>query len=433
MGKKIQIFQGRKEGREGGKKMVKIGFLKEEPIVLAAVGVKISQTPFEKGDIQDIYEDCRANREESRKLVNEIMTKHRHLILGDFLPYAITLEDISRLAAIYFWQSVSAGNTVFGAGIEASLRVVKPNRYNKIVSNLGRISFEAYERAVNLGVPEQDARYMLPEGTLTRMIFSAPPRYLAKLANHLQNTSLPELEKIGKGINKLVQEKFGLEFPYEPLPSRWHLRVQGEDQIRDEEDSLDFWQTEHSISLNMRVKGSLAMYAQLVRQRLNLCVIEPFEAITRRGRFVIPPTFPEIVKRDYRQIAEEARQKQIELLQRGDMNFVYFLLLGQQARAMIYGKGFQVIETSRARSEGVAQWEIRNAVGIPLTRRLAEHPDLRAQIGPDCWRIGKCFQPSTFKTKKNVCRAFAQSGGNWKGTLEELLEILSERYETFAP
>ena len=411
--------------------MVKIGFLEDEPIILAAVGVKISQTPFEQGSIQDIYEECRANGEKSKALVNEIMIKHRHLILGDFLPYAVTLEDISRLAAIYLWRSVNANNLVFGAGIEASFRVIKPNRYNEVVSDLGKMSFKAYKRAVDLGVPEQDARYMLSEGALTRMIFSAPPRYLAKLANHLESTSLPELKEIGKKINSLVQKKFGLEFPYEPLPSRWLFRGQKKDQIKNEEDSLDFWKTEHSISLNMRVRGSLAMFAQLVRQRLNLCVIEPLEAIAKTGRFVVPPTFPKIIIKDYHRVAEEARQRQIELLEKGDMNFVYFLLLGQEAESMIYGKGLQVIETSRARSEGVAQWEIRNAVGIPLTRRLAECPGLRKQIGPDCWRIGKCFQPATFKTKKNACRAFSQAGGNWKGTLEELLKTLTEHHQVF--
>ena len=411
--------------------MVKIGFLEDEPIILAAVGVKISQTPFEQGSIQDIYEECRANGEKSKALVNEIMIKHRHLILGDFLPYAVTLEDISRLAAIYLWRSVNANNLVFGAGIEASFRVIKPNRYNEVVSDLGKMSFEAYERAVNFGVPEQDARYMLPEGTLTRIIFSAPPRYLAKLANHLESTSLPELKEIGKKINSLIQKKFGLEFPYEPLPSRWRFRGQKEDQIKNEEDSLDFWETEHSISLNMRVKGSLAMFAQLVRQRLNLCVIEPFEVIAKTGRFVVPPTFPEIIIKDYRRVAEEARQRQIELLEKGDMNFVYFLLLGQEAESMIYAKGLQVIETSRARSEGVAQWEIRNQVGIPITKELAKHKELEKEIGPRCWRENRCIEPQTFRIEENVCKAFSQAGGNWKGTLEELLETLTEHHQVF--
>jgi len=108
------------------------------------------------------------------------------MILSDFLPYVVTLEDISRFGAIYLRRNVNVHNLISGAGIEASLRVVRPNRYNEIVSDLGKIAFQVYQKAIDLGVLEQDARYMLPEGTLTRMIFSAPPRYLIKLANALK-------------------------------------------------------------------------------------------------------------------------------------------------------------------------------------------------------------------------------------------------------
>ncbi|MCK4454063.1 FAD-dependent thymidylate synthase [Candidatus Parcubacteria bacterium] len=436
--------------------MVKIGFIEDEPIILAAVGVKISQTPFEQGSIQDIYEECRGSElekeagklkeagnfegakklkqeverriENSKKLVNEIMIKHRHLILGDFLPYTVALEDISRLAAIYLWRNVNVLNFVFGAGIEASFRVIKPNRYNKAVSDLGKIAFEAYEKAVDLGVPEQDARYMLPEGILTRMIFSSTPRYLGKLANSSKNAPLSEFKEIGKQIETLVKEKFGLELLQETLPSEW--KFWGQEKIK-EGISLDYQGKIHSFSLNMGVKGSLAMYAQLVRQRLLLCDVEPLEGISKKGRFVVPFTFPRATRKDYQEIASQAKQKQIESIERHEQDFVYYLLLGQEAEAIIYGKGATVIETSQARSEGVAQWEIRNQVGIPITRELAKYKELETEIGPRCWREKQCIEPGTFKTKKSICKAFFQAEGNWKGTLKELLDTLTEHYETF--
>lgn len=418
------------KNKSGNKKMVKVGFLEGDPIILAAVGVKISQTPFEKGNILKLYQECRANKEVSGKIVNEIMTKHRHLILGDFLPYALTLEDISRIATLYFWRNVSALNLMFGAGIEASFRVIRPKRYNILVRNFGKMAFEVYQKAIKLGVPEQDARYLLPEGTLTRMIFSAPARYLIKLSNSLKNTPLPELNEIGKKIEALIKEKFNLEIPKEPLISEWKFwKRDGLESIK-EGISLNHQGTIHSLSLNMEIKGSLAMYAQLVRQRQILCEIEPLEEIAKKGRFVVPPTFPEILKKNYREIAKEAKEKQLKLIERKDPNFVYFLLLGQEARAMIYGKGAALIETARARSDGVAQWEIRNVVGIPLTKELAKY-GLEKEIGPRCWREGRCLEPATFKTKKNICKAFEKARGNWRGTLEELLEILSENYETF--
>ena len=407
---------------------VKIGFLEDEPAVLAGLGVKISQTPFEEGDISELYKKIQGNRKEAKKLVNEIMNKHGHMILGDFLTYAITLEDISRFAALYLWRNVNCPNLVFGAGIEASMRVVRPNRYKPIVRSLGKRAFKAYERALSLGVPEQDARYILPEWTLTRMIFSAPPRYLVKISNCLKNAPLPELKEIGEKITALVEEKFALKVPEETLPSEW--RFWGSNGT-EEGISLDYNREIHSLSLEMGIRGSLAMYAQLVRQRQFLCDIEPLEGIARRGIFVVPSSFPREIKKDYIEIATQAKKKQQQLIEKQDPRFVYQLLIGQEAASVIYGRGSGIVESSKARSEGVAQWEIRNRVGIPLTEELAKYPELGKEIGPRCWRENRCIEPATFKTKKAVCNAFNKSKGRWQGGLEELLKVLREPYETF--
>jgi hypothetical protein len=168
-----------------------------------------------------------------------------------------------------------------------------------------------------------------------------------------------------------------------------------------------------------------------VRQRQLLCEIEPLEGIAKRGIFVVPPTFPEKVIKYYQEIAHEAVLRQTELVEKRDPNFVYFLLLGQEARAMVYGKGYGIIETSKARSEGVAQWEIRNKVGIPLTRELAKYDELRNEIGPRCWREKRCIEPRTFREVKNICKVFKITQGKWNKSLEELLEMLRESYRTF--
>jgi thymidylate synthase ThyX len=408
-----------------GKIMVKVSYLEDKSFVLAALGVKISQSSFDKS-IEELYDECKADEEHSQRLVNTIMKKHEHFIISDFLPYALTLDEISRFAALYLWRNVSVYNLVFGAGIEASFRVIRPNKYCEVLGRIGKEAFQAYEKAV-VTVPEQDARYMLPEGVLTRMIFSAPPRYLGKLACSLKNKPLNELKEIGEKLEFFVKDKFGMDVQESP-PSDWSFW--GERKI-DEKISINYGGTPHTISLNMGVKGSLAMYAQLVRQRQLLCDIEPLESIARNSRFVVPPTFLKVIKEEYTEIARQAHAKQIELLERRDPSFVYFLLLGQEAGAMVYGKGYGVLETSKVRSEGVAQWEIRNHVGIPLTLKLAKYNELRGKIGPRCWREHRCIEPKTFKEKKSVCKAFLLAKGEWNKSLEELLGLLREPYETF--
>ncbi|MCX6764224.1 MAG: FAD-dependent thymidylate synthase [Candidatus Nealsonbacteria bacterium] len=441
--------------------MVKIGFLEDEPIIIAAVAAKISQTPFEKGSIEDLYEECRGKKLEeevkrlerngekekakelekeikrrianSREMVNAIIEKSGHLIFGEFLPYAVFMEGLSRFAALYLWRNVNAQNLVYGAGLEASFRVMRPNRYNTAVSELGKIAFEVYEKAVEQGVPEQDARYLLPEGTLTRMIFTAPPRHLLKLGNNLCDSPLIELKEIGSEINSIVSKEFGLKMPKEKPASEWNFWEYKSHPLK-EEISLNYGRKEHSISLQMRIKGSLAMYAQLVRQRQILCDIESLARIVGKGVFVLPASFPESIKKEYQEIASIAIGKQMKLLMNKDPDFVYFLLLGQEAWADIYGRGFSVLETSKSRSEGVAQWEIRNKVGIPLTRKLLKHPSITGnnkEIGPRCYRERRCIEPATFKTKKNICKAFLRDQGIWKGSLPALLDTLEEKYTTF--
>ncbi|MEM5829771.1 MAG: FAD-dependent thymidylate synthase [Candidatus Aenigmatarchaeota archaeon] len=407
--------------------MMKFYFWENEPVMLAALAAKISRSPFEK-NIQELYEECERDIEKSKKLVNRIMKKYRHLIFGDFSDHAIVLDEISRLATIYIWRNVSSGNLVYGAGIEASLRVLKPARYHEIVSGFGELAFETYEKAIAQGIPEEDARYLLPEGTLTRMIFSAPPRYYAKIANSLKRAPLQELNEISEKIKKVVEEKFGLEIPEEYPASEW--KFFGKEKI-DERTFFTCNGDVYSISLDMFVEGSLAMYAQLVRERGFLCLLAPMEEIAERGVFVVPPTFTETVRKEYREIAEKAKEKQIELIEKKDPNFAYFLLLGQLAKGKIYGKGVSVVEASRTRSEGTAQWEIRNKVGIPITEELAKHVELRKEIGPRCWREKMCTEPSTFKTEKSICKAFIKAGGNWQGGLNELLDLLKETYDVF--
>lgn len=406
--------------------MVKVGFLADEPIILAAVAAMVSRTPFERGSIEDLYNMAKTSKKESIELVNKIMKQMGHMIFGDFLPYAVTIEDLSRFAALYFWRNVNVQNLIFGAGIEASFRVLKPNKFNEVISDFGKEAFDCYQKIINLGVPEQDARYILPAGMLTRIIFSAPPRYLAKIANILKNTPLEELRELGQKISELISKKFNLNIPEEFVPSRW--QIWGGKTIKLEM-RVNYRKMTDLPFLNGGISGSLSMYAQLVRQRLILCDIEPLEGIARQNGFIIPPTFPQEAVEIYKNIAEKAKKRQVDLIEKKDPNFVYFLLLGQEARAKIYGFGSALIESSKTRSCGTAQWEIRNIFGIPLTFKLARYTKLKTEIGPRCWREKRCIEPSTFKTKTQVCQAFLKYKGNWREDLEDLLNILQQPYE----
>jgi hypothetical protein len=176
------------------------------------------------------------------------------------------------------------------------------------------------------------------------------------------------------------------------------------------------------------------MFADLVRQRQQLCNIESLEGIVERGTFVVPPSFSKEIRESYENIAYKAKEEQMRMVRKRNRGFVYSLLLGQQAFANIYAKGAGVIESSKARVDGVVYPELRSNFGIPLTRRLAKYSDLKKLVGPLCWRERKCIEPPALKTKENICPVypvFIRAKGKWEKPLSEILNLLGEDCGTF--
>ncbi|MEA2065751.1 MAG: hypothetical protein U9O65_01405, partial [Thermotogota bacterium] len=63
----------------------------------------------------------------------------------------------------------------------------------EVVGDFGKQAFGLYEKILEEEVPGQDARYVIPESALTRVIFAISPRYLLKLHNILKNSPVKSL------------------------------------------------------------------------------------------------------------------------------------------------------------------------------------------------------------------------------------------------
>ncbi|OYT43224.1 MAG: hypothetical protein B6U88_01635 [Candidatus Aenigmarchaeota archaeon ex4484_56] len=391
--------------------MVEVHYLEDHPAILAALGVNISNSDR---DWKDIYKICREDFKESEKLVKDIVKKHKHNILLDFTSSAIILDNISRLGAIYFWRNVSAPNLVSGGGIERSFRVVEPRYFREETEDLGNYSLEVYNSAIEDGVPYQDARYVIPEGALTTIIFSSTPRYYSKLANTLKESPLEEIKEIGESIEKILREK---EIP------------QTDEKVFESWDFFESKREDTNPPFKYKVDGSMAMFAQLVRERQALCNMESFENISKKGEFVIPPTFTEKVTSEYRELAKEALEEQISKIDKGEPTFAYPILLGQKASADVEFTHAGKIESSKKRCCGVAQWEIRDNFAIPVTQEL--YKQNIKETGPRCYRENKCVEPPTFKKNKSECPVFEKYEGKSPESLEEVISLLYTPYEIF--
>lgn len=405
----------------------KVNFLEDDWIFLAATAARISQSSFEK-KIEELYQSEKENEEKSLQRVKKIVEQYHHLILGDFSNFGIAIENTTRLASLYFWRMINKENLIFGAGIETSQRVVSPIDFHFSLTEFGAKTLVFYQKLINeFKIPPEDARYILPLGVFTRLFFSAPPRYLAKIASELEISPLLELRKIGEKISKIIKEKFKVNFPREKLISTWNFW--GKEEIN-EKIKIRNHRNLYFLAIKMGIKGSLAMFHQLVRQRGILVVIEPLEAISENSEFIVPPTFSKEALEIYKELAKEAKENQKKLIKRGDPSFAYFLLLGQRARAKIYGFSFGILEAIKNRLHGTAQWEIRNTFAIPLFKKILKlNSELKEFLFPPCQIEGKCFEPLLFRIKKSVCPIFVTQMK--KLDLEKFLELLSVKYDVF--
>jgi len=361
---------------------VRVLVVEDEPWNIRRLAVEVTSTS-PSVPIEELVEGVRSKGvEENRRYVTGIVKKFGHNIVLEFGRRALILDGVSRFTALYIWRMINIHNQIYGAGLETSLRLVKPP-FRCIDEHSERIYKRAeplYLELVEKGVPTQDARYVLPEGVQTRIIFNFDPgleRYWLKIVNGL----LPKLEEHETIAEEICRHLGGHVQTFEEPPTVWRYEGLG---------PLPRHRGEYGPAFSgpmvaWAIDGSLSMYAQLVRQRLALVVLRPIRGIAESATFTVPPSFDSHQEEAYKEVAYKAAEEQ----ERAE--FVgYSLLLGQVAYADFYIYGPWAIEKmAEARSCGTAQWEIRTLIGVPLAREY--------DVPLRCERLGYCREPRRFE------------------------------------
>ncbi len=410
---KMQIVKGDEWGY--GKLEIKL-IEEKRPLILGAVAGKISQYSLDKKVEEIIEEIKKKGQEEIEKYISRVMG-YGHLVLGEIEDRAIVFDKITRAAALFLWSNVSAHRQMFGAGVEASFRIISPKYFHpSLEKEFVDRALKLYYAAIDKGTFPQDARYVLPEGTQTRIIFAPKFRYIIKLANAFkQYDNIEEFKEIGERLTDIVKGAGWGAIITEELPSEvWEIlsdkiiiRNRNEDKKNKRKSSIRKSECE---TPTLCIKGlyiSLSALAQLVRERMMFAYPEPLSNLPYNAEFVIPKSFedhPDIVE-NYKELAKYAVKKQRELLDKGDPNFIYYLLMGQVIKVNIEGwRNNPIIQSASKRGCGVAQHEIRGKYGVPLIFALYYGADIIA--GPPCVSEGICTEPSTFKKKFSTCELF---------------------------
>ncbi len=322
-----------------------------------------------------------------------------HRMGGEMVTPRILIVKPTRFEALALWDKVNTFNGIRLSGLERSLRIQRPPfaTIDKESKEQQDEALPIYEELLKRGVPEEDARYLLPEGLITTIIFDASDnqlRYVAKLANSFFEkpgwSQLERMQKITKGMRKLVKEELGF-IPNEEGTSTWDFYGEFErwrEKVgygkRGEQGDRNLF----SWVVNLDLDGSLSMYAQAVRQRQGLVELEPVESIARRATYVIPKTFDRQAKKEYKKIAKLATEIQINKLENGDPTFPYNMLMGQKARAKFHMVAANAPYMITHRFCGTAQWEIRERIGYKSFKEL----EGLAEVGPRCITLKECWE-----------------------------------------
>jgi len=406
--------------------MIEIRLVKNEPVVFGAVGAAILDK--DTRTILEIYEHYTEHQDEAIKLVDRIL-KSKHMIVGHFLPQAIIIQGLTRLGAMYIWRMINTQSLVFASGLETSLRISKVASVRPNVGKLGQSSLNLYQKAIGLGIPAEDARAVLLEGgTETNIILSASHRDYLKIANALMSADLPELQEMGETISKLVLEDSKMNIPRELPATTWPFW--GEEKIQ-QRISLHCTGTIPSITVTLGTEQSYYTIAQLVRERPVLISPEPLEQAARSGSFDIPLSFSEHsdIVREYKELALLLHQEQMTRISNKDPTFADFLCLGQRSKLSITLNGYGAITFSQKRCCGAAQRPIR-IPGIQVTRNLlAKYPDFEKELGPGCWKTGRCIESPRFRAN---CGVFAKYNGQRPDSLNEVFKLLATPQRKFS-
>ncbi|MEM5819971.1 MAG: FAD-dependent thymidylate synthase [Candidatus Aenigmatarchaeota archaeon] len=399
--------------------MPNISLINEDILTIQCIAAYFSQTNFKISTNEIINKVKEMSEKEKSKLIEKIVNSFGHNIIYEINSPAVIFDDISRFSMLSIWNMISSQKEIYGSGIETSLRLVKPeNHVKEIDKNYYYNILEKYEKLIEKGIPIQDARYIIPEAATTRAIISMPSRYINKLGSTLKNSELKELKDIGENLSKIVKDIEGFE-PKEEKVEEWKIFGNYESK----ESYMSFSKCKEKYSLYFHSEhNSLSSLAQLVRQRELEIKIEPVESIVRKRKFIIPPNFGKDAKEIYKEVAKDSLEKQTELLEEKNPNFVYYLLLGQSAEVDIYGYDKGIYNFCNSRICGTSQWEIRN-LAIPVTKKLYELG--KRDIGPKCYREKRCTEPSTFKSKHSTCPIYNKEKLDLIGCLEKL----SSNYE----
>ncbi len=158
--------------------------------------------------------------EKAQKLIRELLRRGHESIL-EHASFTFRIEGISRVAshqlvrhrlASYAQQSqryvsLEGADFVYPPAVKANHQA--EIIYREVVNHCQ----EVYEKLLALGIPKEDARYIIPQGMTTSLVFTANARELLHVFRlRLCNRAQWEIRELCLKMLKIVQERAPVVF-----------------------------------------------------------------------------------------------------------------------------------------------------------------------------------------------------------------------------
>ncbi|MBQ8108796.1 MAG: FAD-dependent thymidylate synthase [Clostridia bacterium] len=408
---------------------------------VAASSARIST---QQGTAMEIFERSLGD-ERDLKLIDKVLSSgHKSVI--EHQTFGVAFDNVSVLVEQFVIEARLASYTVksrryvdfsnAGCVRPANLEGELAELYDQTMAD----RFGDYEKLMALGVPKEDARFVLPYSLRSNFFMTVNARELIALVCAMlqgRGAGFGEIESLGTQLKTQFDARYpgvidgelhrraisapmplptGLKTPWEgvgdaelisaPADARGLLSAAlafsgrfgaGEGLTPERVKSLltDARPRElEMLNYAFRIKGiSLACLTHFARHRIQSSVIPPVLTALAGGRYVLPDSVranpaAESVYRGAFSAQTDAAQRALSLgLSAQDAG--YFAMSGHQLDILMSMNARELLHFMKLRTCARAQWEIRGVAGRMLALLQEELPELFGCYGASC-RLGPC-------------------------------------------
>lgn len=442
--------------------------------IVAAAG-RMSTT---EGSADEIYEKaCKNEQEKNIKLIQKIMSSGHNSVL-EHISLNLSFDNVSVFVEQFMIEFRLASFTVksrryvdFGKMGYVSpeySQYAEENRESlrNIYEKHMEMLFHEYNAFIELGIPKEDARFILPYSFRSNFFCTVNARELIKIMNEMvygRGKEYPELVKLGTSLfaqcekelpylnvqknldyqdaGKLF-EAYAEEKPDKQsadglvtlvsktaspeeiickaaalnygVPNWADIEIKDTKQQRtiiaellkrDRKRELE--QASFTILFN---KISLASVTHLVRHRMQSIIIPSYIKVCNFDKYVLPDSIVKAgLEERYRKVFSKSREAAEKLEKRGMylQDKVYLCLSGMTIPVMTTMNANELGTFIRLRTCNRAQWEIKACADELLNILREECPALFTLYGPSCYMTGRCPEGKmTCGQMKNVCERY---------------------------